>query len=441
MNRERARIAKKREQNPVVECNKIQQRFYPELFSKFAEVKDPRHSSYIEYDCKIMLGTVYYKGIAGISSMQGMTREFNDEVVVSNLYRFMGSEEKEYLPHGVTINELLERLMPEELEKIQSDMVYQMIRRKTFDDAKVMGKWLVLVDGSELDEGITQKNGTYLSRCYNKGSENEFVRYHRSVLEAKIYLGNDLVASIATEPIENSKEYHNKKMSDEEIKQDCEQKAFARLAEKIKKSFPRLPICIVADSLYVSEKVLEICKKYNWEYIIRYKEGSAPTIEKEYEAIPEKNRSGKAEYVNEVIFKDHDVNVLKFSETKKRNKKSVITNFTWITSIEITNKNAEKLVKAGRTRWKIENQGFNRQKRWQGDIEHACSWNERAQKNHYLLEQISDFIKQLYEYFFLKKNEIKKTQKNISSELLASFGQRLSESEDISNTSNDLAFN
>ena len=142
-------------------------------------------------------------------------------------------------------------------------------------------------------------------------------------------------------------------MSDEEIKQGCEQKAFVRLAEKIKKSFPRLPICIVADSLYVSEKVLEICKKYNWEYIIRYKEGSAPTIEKEYEAIPEKNRSGKAEYVNEVIFKDHDVNVLKFSETKKKNKKSVTTNFTWITSIEITNKNAEKLVKAGRTRWKI----------------------------------------------------------------------------------------
>ena len=107
------------------------------------------------------------------------------------------------------------------------------IRWKTFDDAKVMGKWLVLVDGSELDEGITQKNGTYLSHCYNKESENEFVRYHRSVLEAKIYLGNDLVASIATEPIENSKEYQNKKMSDEEIKQDCEQKAFARLAEKL----------------------------------------------------------------------------------------------------------------------------------------------------------------------------------------------------------------
>ena len=84
-----------------------------------------------------------------------------------------------------------------------------------------------------------------------------------------------------------------------------------------------------------------------------------------------------------------------------------------------------------KNRWKIENQGFNRQKHWQGNIEHACSWNEQAQKNHYLMEQIADFIKQLYEYFYLKKNEIKKLQKNISSELLASFGRQLTKPEDI----------
>ena len=116
-----------------------------------------------------MLGTVYYKGIAGISSMQGMTREFNNDAVAKNLYHFMGSNPKEYLPHGVTVNEFLERLDPSELEEIQSDIVYRMIRRKTFDDAKVLGKWLVLIDGSELDEGNTQKNEQYLTRCYNKG--------------------------------------------------------------------------------------------------------------------------------------------------------------------------------------------------------------------------------------------------------------------------------
>lgn len=33
MSRKRERIAKRIEKNPVVECNKIQQKFYPELFS------------------------------------------------------------------------------------------------------------------------------------------------------------------------------------------------------------------------------------------------------------------------------------------------------------------------------------------------------------------------------------------------------------------------
>lgn len=432
MGRERDRIAKRIEKNPVAECNKIQKKFYPELFSKFGQVSDPRHESYIDYNSRVMLGTVYYKGIAGISSMQGMTREFNDEKVVKNLYGFMGTGAKDYLPHGVTVNEFLERLEPGELEKIQSDIVYQMVRRKSFDGAKIQGKWLVLVDGSELDEGNVKKNDNYLSRCYNKGKENESTKYHRSVLEAKIYFGNGLVCSMATEFIENSAEYNEKKLSEEEVKQDCEQKAFVRLAKKIKKRFPRLPICIVADGLYVSEKVLQTCAGNNWEYIIRYKEGCAPTIGEEYEAIPEKEREGNAEYVNGVIFKDREVNVLKYRETKVKKGEAVTTEFAWVTSFEITRGNAEKLARAGRNRWKIENQGFNRQKRWQGDIEHACSWNEKAQKNHYLLEQISDFMKQLYEYYFLKKNGIKKAQKNISSELLASFGRQLTETEDIS---------
>ena len=125
----------------------------------------PWHSSYIDYNNKEMLGTVYRR-IVGISSMQEMTRKFNDDTVVKNLYHFMGSAPKEYLPHGLTVNDFLEKLEPSELEEIPSDIVYKMIRRKIFDDAKVLGKWLILVDGTELDEEKIQKNGRYLSRCY-----------------------------------------------------------------------------------------------------------------------------------------------------------------------------------------------------------------------------------------------------------------------------------
>lgn len=423
MGRERARLAKRLEKNPIEECNRIQQKYYPELFQRFSQTEDTRHQSYISYTNRIMLGTLYYKGIAGLSSMQEMTREFNEDEVVKNLYRFLGSREKEYLPHYVTMNEYLEKLDPAELENIQADLVYRMIRRKSFNDAKVLGRWLIIVDGTELDEGFTKKNQNYLERTYHRGTDEEFTKYHRGVLEAKIYLGNNLIASIATETIENSEEYQNKKYTEEAIKQDCESNAFIRIAGKIKKRFPRLPVCIVADGLYVNEKVMDLCKKYSWDYLIRYKEGCAKSIEEEYQAIPEKSRAGKAEYVNDIIYKEGKVNVLNYEETKIEKGEKITTKFEWISSIEITEKNAEKLAAAGRRRWKIENQGFNRQKHWQGNLEHACSWDENAQKNHYLMEQIADFMKQLYEYYYLKKNGIEKTQKKIASDLLKSLSE------------------
>lgn len=362
--------------------------------------------------------------------MQGMTREFNNDNVVNNLYSFMNRPVKDFLPHGVTENDFFEKLNPRELENIQQNIVHSMIRRRTFYAARVFKRWHIIVDATELDEGYRQKNEYYLSRCYNKGEANEFTKYHRSVLEAKIYFGNNIVCSIATEPIENSDEYVNQ--SDETVKQDCESKAFIRLAAKIKKRFPRLPILITADSLYVTQKVLNICEDYGWKYIIRYKEGSASSIAGEYLALPEKERIGKdIEFQNGIVFHDFDVNLVYYRERRVVKDKEKVTQFAWITNIKITKNNVRRIIAAGRNRWKIENQGFNRQKHWQGDIEHACSWNECAQKNHYLMEQIADFIKQLYEYFYLKKSEIKKLQKNISSELLSSFAQQLTETEDI----------
>ena len=204
MNREQERAKRRPEKNPVVEYNKIQNKYYPELFAKFAEVNDPRNQSYIEYPVRVMLGTMYYKCISGISSMQEMTLKFNDDAVVENLYSFMSEEKKEYLPH-----EFLARLNPEELEKIQKDIAYSMIRRKTFDDARVLKRWQIIIDATELDEGYQKKNEYYLSRCYNRGEADEFTKYHRSVLEAKLYLGNNLECSIASEAIQNSEEYIN----------------------------------------------------------------------------------------------------------------------------------------------------------------------------------------------------------------------------------------
>ena len=105
-------------------------------------------------------------------------------------------------------------------------------------------------------------NEQCLERCCNKGTDKEITLYHRDVLEAKIFFGEKLVASIGSEFIENNGEDRKRqeKMSAEEIKQDCETKAFTRLAGRIKKRFPRLPILLLADSLYASKPVMDLCR-------------------------------------------------------------------------------------------------------------------------------------------------------------------------------------
>lgn len=78
------------------------------------------------------------------------------------------------------------------------------------------------------------------------------MNYHCDVLEAKIVLGESLVVSICSEFIENNGEdaERQKQMGEDERKQDCETKAFKRLAGKLKKAFPGLPVILLADSLY-----------------------------------------------------------------------------------------------------------------------------------------------------------------------------------------------
>lgn len=49
-------------------------------------------------------------------------------------------------------------------------------------------------------------------------------------------------------------------------------------------------------------------------------------------------------------------------ETTDKTGKKEKHEFQWITNIEVTEKNLEELIAAGRGRWKIENEGFNNQK-------------------------------------------------------------------------------
>lgn len=428
MTRKEARALKKAEKEPVKALKESQKHYFPELQKRLNEVAEPRDKRYTTYTSATLLGSGLVKNICGVSSMRQMSVEFNDVNRIHNISDFVGNENDE-LPHYVTMNDYLKRLSNTELQKVRKDIIYHLIRMKSFDAAKFQKKWIVIVDGTWLQTYKEEKDKYCMSREYIKEDGSKGKLWYRMALEAKIILGDDLVVSFDTEFIENNGEdaLSQEEMSKEQIKQDCEIKAFKRLAKRIKKDFPRLSIVLLCDSLYAGEPVFDICKKNKWSYIIRYKTGSIRSIMQEYDEIPEKGKGkrGKTEFVNGIEYKKHKISVLKFEEKQVRKKEVVTVKFKWLTNIKVTENNADEVVNTGRKRWKIENEGFNTQKNLRYDLEHANSHDYNALKNHYLLTQIADIFRQLYVHHYLKKAGLEKSEKKISSDLLASFGRQL----------------
>ncbi|WP_270895194.1 hypothetical protein [Aliibacillus thermotolerans] len=94
---------------------------------------------------------------------------------------------------------------------------------------------------------------------------------------------------------------------------------------------------------------------------MRFKEGKIKSVAKEFQEIKAmENLSEDICWVNDIAYNQRTLNILEYHFVKNQEKKT----FTFITNIKVTNRNARKLIHAGRSRWKIENQGFNRQKKY-----------------------------------------------------------------------------
>ncbi|MCC3358972.1 transposase family protein [Bacillus sp. REN16] len=269
----------KREQakgkNYFFEFMKIQKHFFKDLTKMFKKVNDPRSQSYITYDPEVLLFMIILKNATGLKSMRNMTDRFNKEECIENIKKVLNIENLEELPHYDTINNFLSKLDITELEKIRIYMIKELLKKRCFEDYRIEGKyWAIVFDGT----GLFKFNERHCEHCLKRERKNEetgeaTAYYMHHVLEAKLIVG-EMVFSIGSEFIENE--------SEDVSKQDCEIKAFYRLAEKIKGIFKRLPICMQGDSLYACEPVFKLCQKYKWKYLLRFKEGRIKTVASEF---------------------------------------------------------------------------------------------------------------------------------------------------------------
>ena len=401
MNRKEKRV-KKKELNILGDVITIIKQYFPELINKFEGLTDLRHQSYVEYKMKVIFMVRLLALMCEIKSMNALTREFNTEEAIENIAKICGLKLEE-IPHCDTINDVFKNVDVKEIEEIRKYMIVKMIRNKMLEKFKIRGKYYhIVVDGT----GLATSRKKYNKNCLVKNKTDkkgvEYQEYSTYVLEAKLVVGG-MVFSIGSEFVENETE--------DVSKQDCEINAFKRLAEKIKKEYPRLKIIISGDALYANKSVMDICEGNGWKYIIRFKEGSIPNLYKEFETIVKTDNESEIDeysYVTKLDYQSKKTNIIKYIDKKKG------TEFMYMTDLPITNRNIKETIYLGRKRWKIENEGFNVQKNGTFDIGHLYSKDSTAIKVHYLMIQIAHIIRQLLENGIKEIKELKLKLKEIS---------------------------
>lgn len=390
--------------NPLEELLIIIKQYFPKLITWIDNLTDTRNQSYITYDLKICLLTQILAFCSSYQSMNKIGRDFNSDIVIENINNILKTNYVE-LPHKDTLINVISSIKFEELEKIQTNIVRTLIRSKMLDKYRFNGMFHIVIDGTGLYSTRVNLGEQAITKVFNEGEDSEYTLYSYYALEAKLICGN-MTFSLATEFVENETyvdEFGNTYRKFD--KQDCELKASYRLLEKIKKRFPKLPIIIGGDALYMGKPFLKLCDKYKFEYIIRYKGDSASTIKKDFDNF--NIIDGNYKYQNEIIYgqldenkKYYTVNVISYDENTIDEETGEVTtkNFSYITSLTITNKNKEKVVQLGRKRWKIENKGFKEQKSDVLNITHIYTKNCNGTKNLYLLIQFAHTILNLLNY-------------------------------------------
>lgn len=401
MNRKFKREIKK-DISLVNDLYNIIKKYLPRLFNLFDNLTDVRHQSYVTYDMKVICVTRLFALLCGITTMNSLTDTFNSEQTIDNISKLCKSNLSD-IPHYDTINDVFENINIDELRYIQKYIAYTIIRSKMFDKLRYNGKIQVVVDGTSL----VTFNYKHCNHCLVDTHSDGSITYKHYVLEAKIIFGS-FVLSIDSEFIENPNHDVVKYK-----KQDCETKAFKRLASRLKKNFPKLKFIITADGLYTSSPIIKICTDNNWDYIFRLKSEFPKTITQDFEGIIKcHNETNLKNFflVKNYSYHKHTFNIVRLIEDNKY--------FTYITNLNINDQNISDIISLGRNRWKIENNGFNLQKNNTFDITHMCSYNYNAMKAHYFFIQFAHTIRQLLELGHIPIQKLDYKIKEISLHLL-----------------------
>jgi hypothetical protein len=377
--------------------------------SVFGGVADPRHPEQVIYPLSSLLFTGTFLFLCQLRSRRGINdRLRNNGPSQAKFAAWFGVEN---VPHGDTLNYTFQRVAVAEVQEVLCRTLATLIRKKVLARYRLLGLfYLVAIDGT----GVLTFRERHCPHCLTQTCQNKQTVYYHPVLEAKLVTANGLAFSLMTEFIENADLSADK--------QDCELSAFYRLTKRLKTRFPRLPICLLLDGLYAGGPTFQVCRDYDWKYLIVLREDDLPNLHRSFAAVlphlPDQHKQvdfsqvqaqKRSEWVQQeyrwaegLHYTDsqkrvHWLNLIECQETRTDTRGQLtLIRYKWITNFSLTSRNVDRLAnQGGRLRWKIENEGFNVQKNSDLNLEHPYSQHPTARKVFYLLLQLAHLIFQL----------------------------------------------
>jgi hypothetical protein len=396
----------------------------------FSGVTDPRNPQQITYPLSCLAFSGILMFLCHLKARRQIGFLLRNGPSASKFHSIFAVET---FPHGDTLNDAFMKLDIQQVQDCVNGMTETLIRQKILYPYRLMDIYFVVaIDGT----GVLVFQERHCPYCLTKTHDGKTLYYH-NILEAKLVTPNGFAFSLMTEFIENPGEHPTK--------QDCELKAFYRLAERLKGRFPRLPILLSMDGLFAGGPTFRLCRNYGWKFMIVLKDNQLPSVNSEFVDLaklqPENQLScctGKTSeirqqfrWVDDIEYRDsgsgnHLLSVIECHETKPgKHKIEEATKFRWVTNYKITASNVIVLAnEGGRMRWKIENEGFNVQKNGGYALEHAYTEDSNAAKVFYFLLQIAHMLAQLMDKGSLLKNAFPAgfgSAKNLSFRLLEAW--------------------
>ncbi len=230
---------------------------------------------------------------------------------------------------------------------------------------------IVSVDGVE----HFSSTKVHCDHCTTRTHRNGETSYHHAGLAAVlVHPAQEEVFTLDFEPILKA---------DGAKKNDCERNAAKRLCQDFDERYPDLKPLLVEDALYANAPHLRQITGYGWLFVLNVKPDSHESLARQFAG---RRASGQVKelrltdpqgikhyfaWTNDLCLcesaVDVTVNYLLYEQTDKQGK---VTRWTWITNIPLNARSVEPVMRAGRARWKIENETFNTLKNQGYHFEH-----------------------------------------------------------------------